>query len=209
MSSERNNPIPTRIGLGTAVKWAQAQGADLTGAMKSRARGGVINPHGTVFTFLLSYLRKRRSLAQCLEFIASLPTAAARSEFGQAFSNFIDYLGTGTWEAGAVQLTNPISAPKGVLLAGTKAHFSFERDGRKHWGLIWNNKTPALGLDAAHFGCALMRQGVEANDNDLFEVTDVRRGLTYALSTAEIDDGHGSLAAKLEMLEEAYIRVAG
>jgi hypothetical protein len=158
---------------------------------------------------MISLVGRRRTLVECQQRIASIPVVGIREEFARSLDHFLAYLGSVPWEP--LKLTSPASilGPKGFLEAGTKAHFAFVQNGHTHWGLIWNNKTPRLGRAAACLGGALMRQGVEANDNDLFETIDIRNGQIFSVSTAEIDETYSQFSADFAALESDYLRLIG
>ncbi|MNW15300.1 hypothetical protein D3C71_2137600 [compost metagenome] len=65
-----------------------------------------------------------------------------------------------------------------------------------------------MAAEEAKLGCALMRQGVEANDNDHFDMIDVRSGKVFTATAAELDDLYPTIRKRIEELESEYRRYA-
>lgn len=206
MPSERLSLEPTKVGLGTVVRWSGLEGSDLKHAMKGVAGGGTKHPHLTLFQLLIGLANGQRSTADCAAYISRLQAFATREEFMRGLKNFVAYIGMEPRERILRPLPNRYLGPDRILAISTRSHFTFERGHRTHWGLIWNNKSPRLTAEAARLGCALMRQGVEANDNDLFEMIDVRNGKVFAATASEIDDSYKSMSNAVSRLEDAYKR---
>ncbi len=207
MLSERSIVEPRKVGAGTVVRWSGLTGADLNHAIKGVVRGGTKHPHLTLFHLLTGLANGHRSLADCRKHIERLPSFTAREEFARGLKNFLAYIGIEPRERTRIPASNRYVGPEGVLAIGTKAHFTFEQGGCRHWGLIWNNKSPRLSAESARLGCALIRQGVEANDNDLFEMIDVRNGQVFSATADEIDDQYPIIANVIAKLEKEYQRL--
>lgn len=206
MSSERSFVEPTQVGASTVVRWSGLPDSDRKNAMKGVGRGGTKHPHLTLFHLLSGLANGARTRADCVRYIASLPALATREEYTRGLNHFIAYLGLEPRDRIRVPPTNRYRGPKGVLAIGTRAHFTFSRGERTHWGLIWNNKAPRLTPEAARLGCALLRQGVEANDNDLFEMIDVRSGKVFSATADEIDEHYRAIRKRIGQLEDDYQR---
>lgn len=204
MSSERSFVEPTQVGASTVVRWSGLTNSDLKNAMKGVGRGGTKHPHLTLFHLLTGLANGTRTSADCGRYIAGLPALATREEFSRGFKHFMTYLGIEPRDRVRIPPTNRYIGPKGVLAISTRAHFTFERGQRTHWGLIWNNKAPRLTPEAASLGCALLRQGVEANDNDLFDMIDVRNGKVFSATASEIDEQYFAIRRRIGELEDDY-----
>ncbi len=208
MTSERSVVEPTHVGASTIVRWSGLDGPDLRQAMKSLSRGGAKHPHLTLFSLLTSLANGYRTLADCERYIQALSALATREEFTRGLKYFQAYIGGEPRERIRPPAPNRYIGPGGVLAISTRAHFTFEIGDFRHWGLIWNNKSPRLAAEEARLGCALMRQGVEANDNDHFDMIDVRSGKVFTATAAELDDLYPKIRKRIGELESEYRRYA-